>query len=95
MHHHVSVRWPRSALFNDEHSPAHAQVHHQDASGIEVTEQVLSATSRGGDSCTAQPVDDCFATLSAHGSFAEHFDAFDNSAHRAAFDAATHRFYFG
>jgi hypothetical protein len=95
MHHHVSVWWPRSALFNNEHSPAHTQVHHQDASSVEIAEQVFAATSRGGDSCTAQPVDDCLATLAAHGSFTEHFDAFDNSADRAAFDAATHRFYFG
>jgi hypothetical protein len=95
MHHYVGVRRSWCAWRNDEHSPAHSQVHHQDAAGVKVAQQVFSASSCGGDTRTAQTVNHCLTALTAHGAFAKHFDALDDPVHGAALDAAANSFNFG
>ena len=80
---------------NHEHSPTHAQVHHEHPTRIEVAQQILAVPTCGGDSHTREPIDDCFATLATHGALAKHLDTLDHPPHGATLDAATYGFDFG
>lgn len=68
-------------------------MHHQHTARIKVAQQILSTSTRRNDSNSAQTVDDCFTTLTTHGSFSKHLDSIDASPDRTTLDAPANGFY--
>jgi len=95
MHDHVGVWWAGGTGVHHQHSPAHPQVHHEHATGVEIAQQVLPASTCRNQPSAREAVDDCFASLTSHRALAKHLHTFDDTAHSATLDTAPHRFDLG
>jgi hypothetical protein len=89
------VWWTFSTSWHYEHPPAHAQVHHQHATSVEIAQQILAMTASFHHARPGEAIDDRFATLPPHRSFAKDFNSFDGATNESPLEAATNGFDFG
>jgi hypothetical protein len=70
-------------------------VHHQHAASVEIAQQILAMTASFRHARPCEAIDDRFATLPPHGSFAKDFNSFDDAANESSLKAAANGFDFG